>query len=168
MTADQVIQLTTILLPALMAFLSLCGVMVTAVITVITNRKLNAVQAETQQQTRNIDANTATTDATNRKADTIIEAAAQIHETTNGHLSKVTANLEAANAKIEAMQRLLNNMIDDKFEKRMIAERLAERAGVSSSSIPLAPQRSGDPEADTLVLPLPHDVVITGTIEPLK
>ena len=59
---------------------------------------------------------------TERKSDTIIEKATEIHTLTNSNLSKVSAALEVANSRIQGLERL----IASQSEAKVIADRVAD------------------------------------------
>ena len=62
------------------------------------------------------------TRSTDNKANTIIEKAAEIHTLTNSNLSKVTASLDSALAKIEGLEKL----IASQSKAKDIADNLAK------------------------------------------
>ena len=56
----------------------------------------------------------AVTEATAKKADTIIEKATEIHTLTNGTNSELTSALKVANQKIEGLQQLMTSFIQSR------------------------------------------------------
>lgn len=91
-----------------------------------------------------------TTDATNRKADVLIEKTAEIHTVTNSNLSAVTKNLELALQKISGLETDVARMAREKDEAKqaLVAPTAAIVSGdhveVVKQGDPSALVRSGD------------------------
>lgn len=157
MTSDQIIELTKVLLPALLAFLALVGTIVTGLIAYKSSQKIAAVQEETKEQTKTIAASAISTAENGKKADTIIKEANEIKTVSNGHLSRVTEELKETRTRVEAMQRMMDMMIADKRQQQVVAEKLAERI-----ARPAAPHQKEPTGTTTLKL---DPVIIEGTME---
>jgi hypothetical protein len=84
------------------------------------------------------------------KADHIIEKATEIHTLTNSNLSKVTATLDVANAKIEGMQKMISGML----EAKNVADHLADK----TASAPVVP--SADPVEVKVINPKTDPVIV--------
>lgn len=87
------------------------------------------------------------------KADDIIKKAEQIHTLTNSNLSKVTAALEVANAKIDGLQ----TMVSEMTRAKAIADHVAQRAAEKVTS------RAHDSPTEVLVVNPPTEPVPTTT-----
>lgn len=91
-----------------------------------------------------------------RKADDIIQKAVEIHTLTNSNLSKVTASLEVANAKIDGLQAMVTEMT----KAKAIADTVAEKAAQKVPS-GVAPAPAHATPAEVIVVNEPHDPVPT-------
>lgn len=91
------------------------------------------------------------------KADDIIKKAEQIHTLTNSNLSKVTASLEVANAKIDGLQLMVAEMTKAKAIADTVAEKAAEK--VPAIAAPVTPPAP----TEVVVVNEPTDPVPTTT-----
>lgn len=91
------------------------------------------------------------------KADDIIKKAEQIHTLTNSNLSKVTASLEVALARIDGLQKMVAEM----SKAKDIADHVAERAAEKVPTPRQEPMEVTTPKGE----PLP--VTETEPIEPI-
>ena len=121
----------TVLAAAIVTVLTALGVLVVTII----NAKSAADERRDARESRI--AVEATTKATDRKADAIIEKTAEIHTVTNSNLAKVTAALDVAKERIEGLQKLVGQMMDAKGVADRVADKAADRAmgsaGVSTA-----------------------------------
>lgn len=88
------------------------------------------------------------------KSDEIIKKAEQIHTLTNSNLSKVTAALEVANARIDGLQKLILSMT----EAKTVADHVAERAAEKTPTITALP-------TEVVVVNAPSEPVPTKTVK---
>lgn len=139
MTGEQTVQVITALVPALLAFLSLIGIVVTAVLAY----------------------------KTSKKSDEIITKANVIEHSTNSNLSRLTSELElmrtefkglkdSSAKEVQALEATIARQIGDKKTAEDVAAKLADKT----------PQAAA-PEAKTAdaKLKLKDEVVIEGTLE---
>ena len=113
------------------AIVTVIAALVAGVVTV-----MNAMAASSDRKDarRSRDALERTTNATNDKANTLIEKTAEIHTLTNSTLSKVTAALENAMTKIEGLQEQIRMVATAKLEAdRRMQEKSAAHEVVDRS-----------------------------------
>lgn len=169
MTGDQIVQIINAVIPAVLAFLTFLGILVTGILAYKTNRKVVEVKKETAEQTANINATAVIAAQSIRKSDEIITKTNEIHTLTNSNLSKVTAALEmvqvefrslkeSSAAEIRALETTIARLIGDKKTAEGVAARLAERAESKPSPVP---QRT----LTDASVKLKEDIIIEGTLE---
>lgn len=83
------------------------------------------------------------------KADDIIKKAEQIHTLTNSNLSKVTAALEVANARIDGLQVLVSTLTIAKAIADQVAHTAADKAAPSSPTEVLVVNQPEEPVPTT-------------------
>lgn len=158
MTGDQWVKLAEVLAPALLAFLSLVGILVTAVLAYKTNKKVAAVETHQAEQAKVIDAAALIAVGTSKKSDDIIVKAEQIHTLANSNLSTIQSALDklqaASGAEIKELRATIQRMQEDKKDAGVVADKLA-----TQKAAPAAPAQP------TQTLKLKEDVVIEGTLE---
>lgn len=166
MTGEHIVQIVTALVPALLAFLSLVGIVVTAVIAYKTSKKVAVVETHQAAQTKVVDAAALIAVNTSKKADEIIVKTEQIHSLTNSNLSAVTAALEklkaASDTEIKELRAAIQQLQEDKKETAAIAAKLADKVPTT------VPGGSSPTQTLSDVTMTKSDVVIEGTLETKK
>jgi hypothetical protein len=95
--------------------------------------------------------NTMKTEAIALKTDTIIEKAVEIHSLTNSNLTKVSAALEVALARIEGLQ----NMVTELVKAKAVADEVQKRGDATRDTM----VKAAESVRETVPGPVPVEIV---------
>lgn len=159
LTGEQIVSIVTTIAPIMVAMVTVVGAIFAAYFS------FKSVKAAEKAQTASVKS-VEVAEVASKKADVIIEKAAEIHTLTNSNLSAVKAVNEKLQAEVAGMRELITSLVKDKEVKEAIALKLAEKVVNPNLVAPVAPSPVA-PVAPSIALSLnPKErVVIEGTLE---
>lgn len=118
---------------------------------------INAVSAAADRRASRVEraALSITTKNTDRKADTIIEKAVEIHTLTNDNLSKVTAALGVANERIQGLEKLMASMLVAQHDAHAARAAATLAEAIALAKDPPALRRTSDAPQKVEVVNVP-------------